>query len=109
MERDQTSDAVKLTKSRPRDTDVTYNWLMDVKKVKVSSYIAHHPVRMTAQSDLQFTHYSLFNQTPSQPGWLDPWEAFSYAAINARGLLVQTDTTAYSQVLIHTAELTGLM
>ena len=61
-----------------------------------------YPVLRTAQSDLQFTHYSLFNQTPSQPGWLDPWEAFSYAAIKARWLLVQTDTTV--QVLIHTAE-----
>ena len=38
---------------------------------------------------------------------LDPWEAFSYSAINVRGLFVQPDSTVYNQVLIHTAELIG--
>ena len=73
---------------------------------KVCSFTAQYPVVRIAQSALHFISLTdLFNQTPSQL----LWEASSYAAINARRLLVHIPTSVYSHVIIYTAELIGAM
>ena len=61
---------------------------VQLKEVKVSSYIPQYPILRTAQSALHFTSLAiLFNQTPSL-GNMQP-----YASNNARRLLAQVSIT----------------
>ena len=61
---------------------------VQLKEVKVSSYIAQYPILRIAQSALYFNSLAVpFNQTPSQ-GSIQP-----YAAINARRVLAHISIT----------------
>ena len=63
---------------------------VQLKKVKVSSYIAQYPILRIAQSVLHFTALAvLFNQTPS----LGSMHVQPYAAVNARRLLAHISIT----------------
>ena len=70
-----------------------------LKKGKVSFYIAQYPVHRTAQS--AFTHYFKINQIPSQL----LWETYSHLLqLMCERLHVHISTTVYCQVLTYTAE-----
>ena len=79
----------------------------NVKKVKVSSYIAQYPILRIAQSALHITSLAdLFNQTPSQL----LWEASGHMLqLIHDGCSYTYPPLVYSQVLIYTAEWTGAM
>ena len=75
-------------------------------KVKVSSYIAQYPIFRIAQS----AFYTLLPGRPVQSKTISA----SLGSIQPRGNFAKTACTqifitVYSQVLIHTAELTGAM
>ena len=78
-----------------------HNSYLTISKVRVSSDIAQDPIFTIAQSGITIDSLAdLFNETPSQL----LLEAPSHSAINARRQLIHIFTTAYGQVLVHTAE-----
>ena len=75
---------------------------VQLKEIKVSSYIAQYPILRIAQSALHFTSLAvLFNQTPSQL----LWEACSHMLqLMREGCSHTYQSLVYCQVLIYTAD-----
>ena len=75
---------------------------VQLKGLKVSSYIAQYPILRIAQSALHFTSMAvLFNQTPSQL----LWEACSHMVqLMREGCSHTYQSFVYCQVFIYTAE-----
>ena len=59
-----------LKKEKPLGCGLKIGVSVQLKQLKVRSYIAQHPILRIAQSALHFTSLAvLFNQTPSQLLW----------------------------------------
>ena len=79
---------VNLKNEKPLGFGLDVGVSVQLKEVKVSSYIAQYPILRIAQNALHFTSLAvLFNQAPSL-GSMQP-----YAAINARRLLAHISIT----------------
>ena len=77
-----------LKKEKPLGYGLDVGVSVQLKEIKVSSYVAQYPILRIAQSALHFTSLSvIFNQTPSL-GSMQP-----YAAINTRRVLAHIAIT----------------